>query len=45
MAQPKRTVFTVLGWVVWKVLAVVGLPMAKKKLNEGRRGNRRLPKH
>ncbi|MFY0409685.1 hypothetical protein [Solicola sp. PLA-1-18] len=38
MANPKRNLFTLLGWVVWKLLALVGLPVAKKKLEE-RRGS------
>lgn len=39
MGKPKRNLFTVLGWIVWKLLALVGLPMAKKKIDE-RRGRR-----
>lgn len=41
MARPKRTRFALLGWVVWKLLAVVGLPIAKRKL-EGRRHGRSI---
>ncbi|MBD8606803.1 MULTISPECIES: hypothetical protein [unclassified Aeromicrobium] len=41
MAHPKRNLFTVLGWIVWKALALVGLPIARKKLDE-RRSNRSL---
>jgi hypothetical protein len=29
-----------IGWVVWKILALVGLPMAKKKVQSGRHGRR-----
>ena len=39
MAHPKRNLFTVLGWIVWKALALIGLPIARKKLDE-RRSNR-----
>ncbi|SEB63752.1 hypothetical protein SAMN04489844_0735 [Nocardioides exalbidus] len=34
MARTKRNLFALLGWAVWKLLALVGLPLAKKKLNE-----------
>ena len=37
MSRPKRNLFTFLGWLVWKLLALVGLPLAKKKLDERRR--------
>lgn len=37
MARPKFHLFAALGWFVWKVLALVGLPMARKKLEERRR--------
>ncbi len=37
MARPKRNLFAALGWIVWKILALVGLPLAKKKLDERRR--------
>ncbi|WP_370287690.1 hypothetical protein [Nocardioides sp.] len=40
MAHPKRNLFAVLGWIVWKLLALVGLPMAKKKVQENRSGRR-----
>lgn len=40
MSHPKRNVFAVLGWIVWKLLALVGLPMAKKKLEERRAARR-----
>jgi hypothetical protein len=29
------------GWVVWKILALVGLPMAKKKIASGSSSSRR----
>jgi len=32
VAHPKRNVFAMIGWVVWKILALVGLPAAKKKV-------------
>ena len=38
MAHPKRNVFAVLGWIVWKLLALVGVPAAKKKIR-GRSGS------
>lgn len=40
MARPKRNLFALLGWLVWKLLALFGLPYAKRKLDENR-GNRR----
>lgn len=42
MAHPKRNLFTVLGWVVWKALALIGLPIAKKKLDDRRTSRRGL---
>ena len=42
MARPKRNLFTILGWAVWKLLALVGLPMAQKKLEERRTQRRGL---
>ncbi len=43
MARPKRNLFALLGWLVWKLLSLVGLPVAKRKLEERRhdRGSRR----
>ena len=41
MSRPKRNLFTILGWLVWKLLAVVGLPLAKKKIRERRSAPRR----
>lgn len=41
MAGTKRTLHATLGWIVWKVLAIVGLPMAKKKIAEGGSSGRR----
>lgn len=38
MARPKRNLFALLGWIVWKLLALVGLPYAKRKLEERRSG-------
>lgn len=34
MAHPKRTLFALLGWLFWKVLTLVGLPVAKRRLAE-----------
>ncbi|NYE36791.1 hypothetical protein F4692_001924 [Nocardioides cavernae] len=34
MAHTKRNLFAVLGWLFWKVLTLVGLPVAKRKLAE-----------
>ena len=42
MAHPRRNLFAVLGWVVWKTLSLVGLPLAKKKLDERRTTRRGL---
>jgi hypothetical protein len=30
--KAKRHLFAGLGWVVWKALALVGIPLAKRKL-------------
>ncbi len=40
MARPRRNLFALLGWIVWKLLALVGLPYAKRRLEENR-GSRR----
>ena len=40
MARPKRNLFALLGWIVWKLLALVGVPYAKKKIEENRRQGR-----
>lgn len=37
MAKPRRSLFAMLGWVVWKLLALLGLKFAKDKLDHGRR--------
>lgn len=37
MAKPKRNLFAILGWIVWKLLALFGVPAAKRKLEERRR--------
>lgn len=34
MAHPKRNLFALLGWLFWKVLTLVGLPVARRKLAE-----------
>ncbi|WP_157682739.1 hypothetical protein [Nocardioides scoriae] len=39
MARTKRTLFSVLGWLVWKLLALVGLPAAKRRLEDRRGGS------
>ena len=36
MARTKRNLFALLGWLLWKLLALVGLPVAKRKLDERR---------
>ncbi len=41
MARPKRNLFALLGWIVWKLLALVGLPYAKRKLDERQSGRSR----
>ncbi len=33
----KRNVFAVLGWVVWKLLALLGVRYAKDRLRDDRR--------
>lgn len=40
MAHPKRNLFAVLGWIVWKLLALFGVPAAKKKVSERSRSGR-----
>lgn len=37
MARAKRNVFALLGWLVWQLLARVGVPAAKRKVRRGRR--------
>ncbi|MHA3705096.1 hypothetical protein ACXR2U_23235 [Jatrophihabitans sp. YIM 134969] len=32
----KRNAFVALGWLVWKLLALVGVPVARRKLEERR---------
>lgn len=39
MARAKKNLFTLLGWLVWKLLALVGLPMAKRKLKDSPHGS------
>ncbi len=34
--KPKRNAFAAVGWVVWKLLAAVGVPYAKKEISSGR---------
>ena len=36
MARTKRTAYTALGWMAWQALAKVGVPLAKKKIANGR---------
>lgn len=35
MARAKRNLFAMLGWVVWKLLAVLGVKYAKDRLGRG----------
>ena len=38
----KKNLLTALGWLVWKLLASVGLPYAKRRVSSGSRtGGRR----
>ena len=37
MASAKGGLLKGLGWIVWKLLAVVGVPAAKKKVKERNR--------
>ena len=42
MAKAKRNIFALLGWLVWKLLAVFGVKYAKDKLrDDGKRSSRR----
>lgn len=34
--KTKRNLFAALGWLVWKTLAVVGIPYAVKKVRDRR---------
>jgi hypothetical protein len=34
MVHVKRDVFAGFGWVVWKGLALIGLPLAKRKVKD-----------
>jgi len=36
VVRPKRNLFAVLGWVVWKLLSLFGLKVAKDKLAQDR---------
>ncbi|WP_275937856.1 hypothetical protein [Nocardioides oleivorans] len=36
MARTKRNLFALLGWMFWKVLTLVGLPVAKRRLADRR---------
>ncbi len=38
MAHPKRNIFAMLGWLVWKLLSLFGLKFAKDKLKNDKRG-------
>lgn len=33
----RKNAFAALGWLVWKLLALVGLPIARRKLEERQR--------
>lgn len=37
MGKPKRTILQLLGWLVWKLLALFGVKFAKDKLKQGER--------
>lgn len=37
----RRNAFAALGWLVWKLLALIGLPVAKRKVEQRRRTGRR----
>lgn len=41
MARAKRSLFTMLGWVVWKLLSLFGLKLAKDKLKNTESGSSR----
>jgi len=44
MARAKRNLFAMLGWVVWKLLSVLGLKYAKDKLASDGGGRGRTPR-
>lgn len=37
MAKVKRNMFAMLGWVVWKLLALLGIKYAKDKVRDRQR--------
>lgn len=43
MARAKRSLFQLLGWLVWKLLSILGVKKAKEKLagEQGGRGRSR----
>lgn len=40
MAKPKRNLFALLGWLVWKLLSLFGVKFAKDKLKQDRHARR-----
>jgi hypothetical protein len=34
VAHPKRNLFAMLGWLFWKLLTLIGLPVARRRLAE-----------
>lgn len=41
--KARLNLFTALGWLVWKILAVFGLPYAKSRLARPAAGSQREP--
>lgn len=39
--RARRSLFTLLGWFVWKLLSILGLKFAKEKLKNNERDRRR----
>jgi hypothetical protein len=40
VGRPRRTLFQVLGWFVWKLLSLLGLRFAKERLKKAERARR-----
>lgn len=40
MGRPRRTFFQLLGWVVWKLLSLLGLRYAKERLKRSEQARR-----
>lgn len=41
MGKPRRTLFQLLGWLVWKLLSLFGVKFAKDKLKQSEKSHGR----